>query len=527
MEASRLQPMGARTVASGANNERPNHSAHSIMAGDVLGDDDKPSNTQRNMHSDSVAYRTTNILCAIIFVAAGAGGLVTIPQIQLLETAVCREFLEGAEVAGLLDDNGSILESSCKGKEVQSTVAYIIAVGAALESVIGFVGAIPWSTVADRIGRKPVFVLALTGITADNLIWLAMIWLQLNFHIPSWTVWFASAGLVIGGGNAMLTSVVLSTITDAAPEEIRASLFMRVHAAALSASLLAPSLASALMGAFGPWIPMLLGVSLLGLSASAAGFVPDTKRYSEHSSASTRASSDGPFRISSATHALTQATKALRSFLPFVGRPSSACLLIAVLLSYSLIPATTQLLVQYLSIRYFIGLNETGYVQTVYGLAQLAQLFLGLPLLARLVRARAGVGSDAQRDLYLARFSFCVAIPGALLMGAAANLGFFIVGLLVLALGAGSSSYQRSLLSGFFDAEYHSRLFSLVAMVDMVGSVYSGPMLAGLFTSGMELGGGGFLGLPYYALASLMAVCLALMFFVRLPHVEYKPVAGP
>ncbi|KAK8090452.1 major facilitator superfamily transporter [Apiospora hydei] len=501
--------MGARTVASGANHERPNHSAHSIMAGDVPGDDDKPSSTQRHMkNSNSAAYRITNILCAIIFVAAGAGGLVTIPQIQLLETAVCREFREGAEVAGLLDESGSSLEPpSCKGKEVQSTVAYIIAVGAALESVIGFLGAIPWSTVADRIGRKPVFVLALIGITADNLIWLAMIWLQLNFHIPSWTVWFASAGLVLGGGNAMLTSVVLSTITDAAPEEIRASLFMRVHAAALSASLLAPSLASALMGAFGPLDPDALG---------------------RHDTASTRTSSDGPFQISSAIHALTQASKSLRAFLPFVSRPSLVCLLITVLLSYSLIPATMQLLVQYVSIRYSIGINDTGYVQTVYGLAQLLQLFLGLPLLARLVRSRAGVGSDAQRDLYLARFSFLVAIPGALLMGAAANLGFFVAGLLVLALGAGSSSYQRSLLSSFFDAEYHSRLFSLVAMVDMVGSVYSGPMLAGLFTSGMELGGDGFLGLPYYALASLMGVCLALMFFVRLPHVyEYKPVGNP
>ncbi|KAK8041686.1 major facilitator superfamily transporter [Apiospora rasikravindrae] len=515
------QAAGARTTAS--------------TDGDVPDTDDKPSSTQRHVYSNAAAYRVTNILCAIIFVAAGAGGLVTIPQIQLLETAVCREVLDGAEVAGLLDDNGGSLESSCKGKEVQSTVAYIIAVGAALESVIGFLGAIPWSTVADRIGRKPVFVLALAGITVDNLIWLAMIWLQLNFHIPSWTVWFASAGLVMGGGNAMLTSVVLSTITDAAPEEIRATLFMRVHAAALSASLLAPSLASALMGAFGPWVPMLLGVSLLSLSAGAASFVPASKRHAEHDHArladvysgttSTSSSSSGNDRIPSLNDALAQAIKALRAFLPFVGRPSLICLLATVLLSYSLIPATTQLLVQYVSVRYAVGIYDTGYVQTVYGVAQLAQLFLVLPLLARLVRARAG--SDAQRDLYLARFSFLVAIPGALLLGAAADLAFFIVGLLVLALGAGCSSYQRSLLSSFFDAEYHSRLFSLVAMVDMVGSVYSGPMLAALFTSGMELGGGGFLGLPYYALACLMAICLALMFFVRLPQVTYSSVDSP
>lgn len=298
---------------------------------------------------------------------------------------------------------------------------------------------------------------------------------------------------------------------------------MRVHAAALCASLLAPSLASALMGSFGPWIPMLLGVSLPGLSAGAACFIPETKRFVEHDRSCfrmhhglpTSRDSRGPRPHSTLRRVFTQTVKSFRAFLPSVGRPSWVCLMATALLSQSLIPATMQLLVQYISTRYSVEIYTTGYVQTIYGVAQLVQLFIGLPLLARLVRAR--VASDAQRDLYLARFSFLVIIPGILLMASATNVTFFVLGLLVLALGAGCGSYQRSLLSVFVDPEYYSRLFMLVAMIDMVGSLYSGPMLAALLTSGMELGRG-FLGLPYYALAVLMAICLGLMFFVRLPQ---------
>lgn len=298
---------------------------------------------------------------------------------------------------------------------------------------------------------------------------------------------------------------------------------MRVHAAALCASLLAPSLASALMGAFGPWVPMVSGVSLLGLSAGAACFIPETRRPVEHGRSrlgmhhALPTSRDGrvPRPHAGMRRAFTQTVHSVQAFLPSVGRTSWACLMATALLSQSLVPATMQLLVQYVSTRYSVEIYTTGYVQTLYGLAQLVQLFVGLPLLARFVRAK--VGSDAQRDLYLARFSLLAILPGILLMAAATDLAFFVPGLLVLALGSGCGSYQRSLLSVFVNPEYYSRLFMLVAMIDMVGSLYSGPMLAALLTAGMELRGG-FLGLPYYALAALMAICLGLMFFVRLPQ---------
>lgn len=137
-----LERVNAGTSDSGGDYERAPDPTPSIIDGDVPSDD-KPSGART---STNTAYRVTNILSAIIFVAAGSGGLVMIPQIQLLETAVCRELLHSADATGQPNQD----PAACKGTEVQSTVAYIIAVGTALDSVISFLGAIPWSTVADR-----------------------------------------------------------------------------------------------------------------------------------------------------------------------------------------------------------------------------------------------------------------------------------------------------------------------------------------------------------------------------------------
>lgn len=138
-----LERVNAGTRDGGGDYERaPDSTTPSLVDGEVSGDD-KDAGDRR---STRAAYRVTNILSAVVFVAAGSGGLVMIPQVQLLETAVCRELLHGTEAAGHPGPD----PGSCKGTEVQSKVAYIIAVGTALDAVVSFLGAIPWSTVADR-----------------------------------------------------------------------------------------------------------------------------------------------------------------------------------------------------------------------------------------------------------------------------------------------------------------------------------------------------------------------------------------
>jgi len=89
----------------------------------------------------------------------------------------------------------------------------------------------------------------------------------------------------------------------------------------------------------------------------------------------------------------------------------------------------------------------------------------------------------------------------------------------VLALGSGHSSFARALMSVHVDVEHRSRLFTLVGMLETAGTMYAGPLLAGLFSVGMRKGGG-WIGLPYLVLAGFAVVALVVLLFVRLPGAQ-------
>jgi len=123
------------------------------------------------------------------------------------------------------------------------------------------------------------------------------------------------------------------------------------------------------------------------------------------------------------------------------------------------------------------------------------------------------MANEQERDLSLAKWSFWFVFLGFFTMAATPSLAVFILGLLVLAIGSGYSSFVHSLMSLYVDPLHQSRLFSLVGMVEVAGNLYGLPMLAGLFTLGIRLGGGG-VGIPYYRLAALAALCINVVFYL-------------
>ncbi|KAI1119138.1 hypothetical protein F5Y14DRAFT_446349 [Nemania sp. NC0429] len=86
-------------------------------------------------------------------------------------------------------------------------------------------------------------------------------------------------------------------------------------------------------------------------------------------------------------------------------------------------------------------------------------------------------------------FSYAILFLGALTPGLAPTLAGFVLGLLLMAVGSGFGSLSKSLMSIYVDPAHRSRLFSLVGMVEVLGSVFSQPLLAGLFSLGLRCGG--------------------------------------
>ena len=304
----------------------------------------------------------------------------------------------------------------------------------------------------------------------------------------------------------------------------RAVAFMRLHVASLCGSLLAPSLSSLMMRQMGPWPPAWVGAALLITAAIFTAFVPETLKARQTREPDEQERSDHKSR-------LTRLVDRSKESLSILQTQSLILLMIACLGSLPIMSATSSFMPQFISKRYGIKLFQSGYVQSAFGVAQMVQSLIILPWLSRFLMQgttprKLRAIDERHRDLSIARWSYGVTIVAALALGLAPTLPGFIFGLVLVALGSGCSSLTRSLMSLYVDPLHRSRLFGLVGMVEVVGAIYAQPMLAGLFSLGMKLGGG-WIGLPYYGLTVLMAVTTVLILFVGVPKKADDPPAAP
>lgn len=88
------------------------------------------------------------LLCILIVAANAAGGFIEIPMARLVEDGLCRQYYEGGHTGQ--DPPPPLDEAMCKVEPVQSKMAYLLALMSALDAIVGFCAAFPWSLVADR-----------------------------------------------------------------------------------------------------------------------------------------------------------------------------------------------------------------------------------------------------------------------------------------------------------------------------------------------------------------------------------------
>ncbi|KAI1209185.1 MFS general substrate transporter [Annulohypoxylon truncatum] len=452
-----------------------------------------------------------NLLCVIALIASASSGFINIPVTRIVEDVVCRKYYDIKESAG-----SPIDEKQCKDDAIQSKVAFVMALSGSLDAAVGFFAAFPWGLAADRIGRKPVFVLALLGDVV-SIFWGMMV---LYFHtvFPVELIWLGSVGYAIGGGNAVLVGIILSMITDSTSEEERAVAFMRLHVAGLAGNLISPAVSSFMMERMGPWPPIWSAIVVITVAAIAFLFVPETlKHQKDPEEDAQETETEVPGLKSRAAHVIAQ----FKESLSILKSTSLILLLLTCLGSAPVLYSTLGFMAQFVSKRYGIEMSLTGYIQSTYGIAQVIQALLFLPWITRYIMrdttpAILRAPDEHCRDLFLARWSFGILTIGILILGLSPNLASFIIGLLLMALAASFNSLTRSLMTLYVDPEHRSRLFSLVGMVEVVSSVYAQPFLATLFALGMRFGGG-WIGLPYCGVSVLVAITGSLLYFVRVP----------
>ncbi len=264
----------------------------------------------------------------------------------------------------------------------------------------------------------------------------------------------------------------------------------------------------------GPWVAPLIGIGLFSLGGIAFFFLPETRPRKEPSQESRDISGSGS--------TISQIFGQFLDSLSILKSPSLILLFLTALCSMPVMDSTLQFLNQFVSKRYEIKIAQTGYVQSTYGVASIIMTLIILPWISGVLidpatPARYRAKDEHYRDLSLARWSYAVLFLGALTLGISPTLSGFVFGLILMAVGSGFGSLSKSLMSIYVDPEHRSRLFSLVGMVEVLGSVFSQPLLAGLFSLGLRWHGA-WIGLPYLGLSALIALSGALLLFVRIPR---------
>jgi MFS family permease len=119
-------------------------------------------------------------------------------------------------------------------------------------------------------------------------------------------------------------------------------------------------------------------------------------------------------------------------------------------------------------------------------------------------------------DLWIARGSIVLTTVAFLVMGAAAHPALLIIGLLVFNMGTGYNAAMRSVAIHVVGGQASpdiGRLFAVIAIVESIGIMVAGPLLAEFFDWGIRMGEP-WIGLPYIASAGVFAVITVVTFIL-------------
>lgn len=144
-----------------------------------------------------------------------------------------------------------------------------------------------------------------------------------------------------------------------------------------------------------------------------------------------------------------------------------------------------------------------------------------LPRVGKLITdptGRYGV-SIFTKDLVLTRVSLALMATGALVQGFSTGIAVFLIGLTIHTLGSGSAPLGRAISTAYVDPQHTSRLYAVISMLETGGALIGGPVLAWCFNVGMKKSGF-WIGLPWFYVASLVAVAIGALMFVTKPSME-------
>lgn len=171
---------------------------------------DRPESEEAQQQSSSkVATRLASVMTLVCLsdVATHFGAaLSSAPRIKVLESSICKSVL------GRYPSPGD--EAACKAPVVQGELAALVGWIQMVDQLPGLALALVYGLAADRIGSKPILVLALIGNAMQATATISIMWW--NYHqgtVPLKAILLTPVLQIVGGGIYTASSMSYAIIT--------------------------------------------------------------------------------------------------------------------------------------------------------------------------------------------------------------------------------------------------------------------------------------------------------------------------
>ncbi|KAI8962375.1 MFS general substrate transporter [Daldinia sp. FL1419] len=459
---------------------------------------------QSTLESWFLAKRPRSIsalVCFAIFLWVFSGTIAIVPGTKLAEEIFCRRYY-GRDTP--------IDENMCKVEEIQSKIAYIFGFSITVNGLVGMLVAFPFGVLADR-ARKPIYFLGSLGQVL-GVAWMLFIF-YFSDRMPVELVLLSPIFEVFGGGLTVATAILYAIISDVQTSENKTISYFFFSLSAQSAFFVGPPIGSKLTEIWSPWVPLSASLVISILAGSIVLLVPETADIVESRTNDEDSRKRGWYRF--IVIQIKHQVKAIRNSQQLLRKRSVLLILLAFMLITPIALGTGTTFLQYYSTRFHKTLEEAGYMLAIKGGLTVLVMGIFLPGLSRFSSSpNSPIRLSAfRKDLLLAQVSAAFLCLGFLAL-AGPNTGFIIRGLVILTFGSGLGPLCRSILTNFVQHGQTSQLFTLVSIVETIGSLAGGPVLAWTFSTGLKLQDF-WIGLPYIFLSALSFLVFTVLLMIR------------
>ncbi|POS74150.1 hypothetical protein DHEL01_v207459 [Diaporthe helianthi] len=390
--------------------------------------------------------RVIAVSFAIVLLTDFGACFLDAPQTSILEGNICSRYYHQHHTSA----------PDCTAAPVQAELATINQMLNTFSRLPGLFAAIPFGILADRYGRRPLFVLVLLGALLQDAISKVVLWRPDIF--PPRFIWLSSLATFVGGGDAVASSLIFLIIADVATPDQRAGLFFVLTACERVGEIIATPLSAVLMSVWNPWIPYLL-YSVFTLIAGLIPilFLPETLPSSKMPAETapdrtTRPCTSDDTRTDESLPASTPESSsistAISRFRPLL-KPNVIAVLLAFFVS-SLGRQSMRFLLQYIRQRFGWTYEKASVFLTLRAVIDFVLLMVGFPALHKVSFKFSP--TPQSKDLLISRLSVALFAVGSLVISAAPVVPLVALGIVVFAFGSGFSPAARSLATTFLEA---------------------------------------------------------------------------